>query len=175
MKHCRVPILALFGVIASSTCAFAEDGIVVAARETEIVVTPQAAQLRLVSLPVLEFALRAAIRCKGRSLSVTLSIADTFKTLEKDDLDGKRSAEILLTVPARQLALAASHGFCIDGDDETADELLVPGLATANASLRCESDSGVAVHYASAPLRVRLRCARNPDDDTLSQVSSADR
>ena len=94
---------------------------------------------------------------------------------QKDDLDGKRSAEILLTVPARQLALAASHGFCIDGDDETADELLVPGLATANASLRCESDSGVAVHYASAPLRVRLRCARNPDDDTLSQVSSADR
>jgi hypothetical protein len=143
----------------------ADDGVVVAARETTAVVTPRTADLALVNLPALEFALRAAIRCKGDPVSLTLSIADTFVTLHRESLGDQRAAETTLTVPARQLALAASNRFCLADEDQSAHELLVPGMATAHASLTCLDDGQLAVHFASAPLQVRLSCERAPDDD----------
>jgi hypothetical protein len=162
MKTARVPILALFAAVAAVSPSPARADIIVAAQEIEVTVTPRAARLRLVNLPALELGLRAAIRCNGDAVSLTLSVADTFRTLARDELAGKRSAEVVLTVPAAQLALAASSGFCIAGDDESADELLVPGFATAHASLRCEDAGARSMHFASAPLKVRILCAREP-------------
>ena len=154
---------------------YAGDGVVVAARETTAVVTARAADLRLVNLPALEFALRAAIRCKGETVSLTLSIADTYTTLDAEVLGDQRAAEATLTVPARQLALAASSRFCLAGDDESTNELLVPGLATVHASLQCLHAEQRSVHYASAPLQVRLRCERTPADDQGDSVPAAPR
>ena len=168
MKHCLLPILALFvaGFIAlSATAPAAASGdIVVASQETTVVVTPTAARIKLVNLPTLKFGLRAAFRCAGEPVSVTLSIADTYATLHQDQLAGLRAAEATLTVPPSQLALAASSRFCRADDPDTADELLVPGLVTAHASLRCADDAGDSVHFASAPLQVRLICERQPDE-----------
>lgn len=179
MKQRRSHILALFALIVATLAGFAPahaDGrIVVAAQETSAIVEPREASLKLVNLPALEFALRAAIRCKGDMVSLTLSVADTFKTLGADDLAGKRAAEATLTVPARQLALAASSQFCISGDEPSSDELLVPGLATAHASLHCARDGATSVHYASAPLQVRLICVRPPDDPQVSPPPPAAR
>ena len=93
------------------------------------------------------------------------SISDTHATLPQDQLADQRAAETTLTVPPQQLALAASNRFCVADDPDTADELLVPGLATAHASLRCSNDDGVSVHFASSPLQVRLICERQPADD----------
>lgn len=150
----------------------ANGDVVVAAKETAAVVTPRNARHRLVNLPALEFGLRAAIRCKGDAASLTLSIADTFSTLGRDELAGKRSAEVTLTVPATQLALAASSKFCIAGDDQSTDELVVPGLATVHASLRCERAENRTIHYASAPLQVRIHCSREPDETQAPPDSS---
>lgn len=161
--------------MAAMNSASAGDGVVVAARETAAVVTPRAAELRLVNLPALEFALRAAIRCKGERVSLTLSIADTYTTLDAEILGDQRAAEATLTVPARQLALAASSRFCLADDDESTDELLVPGFATAHASLQCLHEEQRAVHYASAPLQVRLRCERAPADDQEESAPAAPR
>ena len=176
MKPARAPILALF-VAAAVSPSPARSDIVVAAQETRATVTPRAAGLRLVNLPALEFGLRAAIRCKGKAVSLTLSVADTFRTLGQVELAGKRAAEVTLTVPARQLALAASSQFCIAGDDESTDELLVPGFATAHASLQCENAGGTrSMNFASAPLKVRIHCAREPDASQVPADSSpADR
>ena len=146
-----------------------------AAQETEVAVAPQTVSRRLVGLPSIEFALRAAIQCKGEAVSLTLSIADTFKTLGKEMLENKRSASATLKVPAQQMALAASSRFCIDGDDDSADELLVPGFATAYASLRCANEESVSAHFGSTPLRLRLSCARTPEDPQESSESSTDR
>ncbi len=179
MKQRRSHILALFALIVATLASFAPahaDGqVVVAAQETSAIVTPRTADLKLVDLPALEFALRAAIRCKGEKVSLTLSVADTFKTLGADELADKRAAEATLTVPAGQLALAASSQFCISGDEDSSDELLVPGLATAHASLQCARDGATSVHYASAPLQVRLNCVRPPDDAQLSPPPPAAR
>jgi len=153
------PVLAFLGWAAA---AMAGGDIVVAAPETEAIVAPRDSDPGLVNLPPLEFELRAAFKCQGEPVSVTLSIADTFATLGSEALAGQRAAEAMLTVPPQQLALAGNARFCIDGDPDTADELLVPGLATAHASLRCTTGESVSVHYASAPLKARLICAREP-------------
>lgn len=167
MRQQRLPILAPIAAIIVATGFFspahAEGNIVVAAQETAVTVPPRAARLKLVNLPAIEFALRAAIRCKGEPLSVTLSVADTFTTIGREALVDKRAAEARIEVPPGQLALAAHRSFCIDDDATTADELLLPGFATVHASLRCMSDNGESLHFASAPLQLRLSCAREPE------------
>lgn len=153
--------------------AAADDGIIVAARETTAVVTPRAADLPLVNLPALEFALRAAIRCTGNPVSLTFSIADTFTTLDSESLGDQRAAETTLTVPPLQLALVSSSRFCLADDDASTNELVVPGMATAHASLTCLDDGRRAVHFASAPLQVRLSCERAPDDDQEAESAAS--
>lgn len=173
MNHFRVPILALFLSCVYILEAFAENHVFLAAQETEVIVEPRAAQLRLVNLPALVFDLRVAIECPGESESLTLSVADTFETLHKKDIGGHRSAETSLSVPARQLTLATSNNFCIkDVDEETSDELVVPGFVTAFASLRCASKNGPSMHFASAPLQIRLKCKRETGE---TQESSPDK
>ena len=163
MSYVRCTILTLFLASVCVTPAIAGGNIVIAAQETVATVMPRVESLRLVNLPALTFSLRAAIRCKGDPVSVTLSVADTYRTLDKDELKGRRAAETTLTVPARQLALAATSNFCVKDDPATSDTLLVPGLTTAQASLLCTSDSGTSVHYASAPLQISLICDRGSE------------
>ncbi len=169
----RVPILALFAATTVVSPVIADSEIVVAAQETGAEVTPRHAQERLIKLPSFTFQLRAAIHCKGEPVSVTLSVADTFLTQDRDQLAGQRAAEASLTVPARQLAMAASNRFCVEDNHDTEDELFIPGFATVHASLQCETETGVTVHYANAPLSVRLSCARDPS--ASDQDSSLDR
>ena len=153
--------------------AEADSDIVVAAQEAEVRVVPRAAHLRLVNLPALEFALRAAYRCRGEVTSLTLSVSDTVQTLARDVLADQRAAEVRLAVPAQQVAMADSGGFCVAGDPDSADELRVAGFATAAASLRCSRDGNDFVRYASAPLTVRLVCERHEDQEPAA--SSGDR
>ena len=172
MSYRHTNILALFAAAVCVSPAFADGNIVIAAQESEAVVTARPPHLRLINLPALTFSLRAAIRCKGEPKSVTLSVSDTYQTLNEEELAGQRAAEALLTVPARQFALAATSRFCVAGDSETSDKLLVPGFGTAQASLRCTTDTGTSVHYASVPLQVRLTCDRTPE---LTQDPSSER
>ncbi len=167
MKLNRQSILALFIVAVYVPTATAGESVVITAQETEVTLVPRAPSLQLVNLPALEFGLRAAIKCSGTAESLTLSVADSHVTLGKDALADRRSADVALTVPAQQIALAASGNFCLkDNDDaERSDELLVPGVATAHASLRCSNEVGTSVHFASAPLQVRLLCSREEAED----------
>jgi len=138
------PILALFVAAIYIPTADAGESVVVAARETQAVVTPGAPHLRLVNLPALNFGLRAAFKCTGTAESLTFSVADTYKTLGEDAISGKRSTEAVLTVPARQLTLAAGSRFCIADDDSSTDELLtaMPEQRECNGALRQRSPAG---------------------------------
>lgn len=179
MKHYPslivAPIIVAMATVAPADPAAAAGDIVIAAQETTALVTPRTADLKLVNLPSLEFGVRAAFKCKGEPVSMTLSIADTHQTLRQEQLADVRAVEFRLNVPPRQLALAASSPFCVADDPQTSDELVVPGLATANASLRCAGDGGDSVHFASAPLQVRLVCARPADEDQAPSPASGDR
>lgn len=152
--------------------ALADGSVVVAARESLVSVVPRDARLRLVNLPAIEFGLRAALRCSGAPTSLTISISDTFRSIGAERLDGQRAVELSLEVPPRQLALASPGQFCISDDDNSANEMLVTGFATAHASLRCEKDGVSTMHFASAPLQLRLVCERPAADG--SQEDSAD-
>jgi len=174
MRSGRVSILALFAFAAAVSPAIAENLLVVAAKEVEATVVPRSTRARVISLPPLTFELRAAIRCAGEPVSVTLSVADTFVTREREELDGQRATEVSLIVPPHQLTMASSRQFCIDNEDESEEELLAPGFATAHASLRCEDETGLSVTFASAPLNVRLSCERRPVDGDIDQDSSPD-
>ena len=172
MNYRQVPILALFLACGGVSPAFADGSVVVAAGQAEAAVAPRMAKLRLVNLPALDFQLQATVRCAGTAKSLTLSVADTAKTLHGDELADKDPAEAALKVPARQVALAASSHFCVADDPTSADELTVPAFATAHASLRCAIDDRDSAHFASAQLEVRLVCQREADDD---QDVSSDR
>jgi len=172
MNLIRPSILTLFLAASYFPTAIAGESVMIMAKETEASVPPRSARLKLVNLPTLEFGMRASFKCAGEAESLTLSIADTFRTLLADAITDQRSAEIALSVPAGQLALAASSTFCLQDDPGGTDELLVPGFATAHASLRCRNDAGVTVYFASAPLQVRLSCQRPSSEN---QSSSPDR
>ena len=171
MRRQRLPILApiatIFVAVGSFSPAMADGSIVVAARETAVTIAPRAAGLE-VDLPAIEFALRAAIECKGEPVSVTLSVADAFTTIGRDALRDRRAAEALIEVPAGQLALGPNKAFCVAENEGTSDELLLPGFTTVHASLRCTRDDVESLHFASAPLQLRLSCAREPEPDQES-------
>ncbi len=156
-----VPILTLLATtLLVAAPAVADGSVVVAAKETLVSVAPRSAQLRLVNLPTIEFGLRAAVRCSGKPTSLTLSISDTFRSFNAERLYGQRAVETTLRIPPRQLALAASRQFCTSNNDTSVNEMLVPGFVTAHASLRCEKDGVSTMHFASAPLQLRLACER---------------
>lgn len=165
MKPVPASILAPFValIVAHAFPAQADTEIVVAAPATEVLVEPRAANLRLVNLPELEFALRAAFRCRGDAVSLTLSVSDTARTLAREELADRRAVEVRLVVPAQQVAMLESGAFCMADDPDSDDELQVTGFATAAASLRCTHNGNDSVRYASAPLTVRLLCARGED------------
>ena len=174
MSPGRVPILAII-IAGFVTPVHAGDGIVIAAREAHSTVRPRQNGSRPIDLPVLEFALRAVMRCTGKATSLTLSVADTFTTLDRDRLAGKRATDLVLSVPGRQVALAASGRFCVADDEASANELLVPGLVTAHASLQCEKDGERSAHFASAPLQVRIGCARSREEPQEPSDAPGDR
>jgi len=174
MNLSRTSILALFVAATAAPVAIADNMIVVAAQEAAATVSPRPARIRVVDLPPLTFELRAAIRCAGDAVSVTVSVADTYVTRDREDLDGQRATEVSMTVPAQQLAMASGQRFCVADDLETEDELLASGFATAHASLRCEDETGVSVHYTSAPLSLKLDCAREPVEGEVDQELPSD-
>ncbi len=174
MNQQGVPILALLAALLLVAGTAADDSsVVVAAQETRVSVAPRNPRLRLLNLPVIEFGLRAAIQCRGEPTSLTLSVSDTFESMSAEQLDGERAVEATLTVPPRQLALAASRQFCISGDDSSDNELVVPGFVTAHASLRCEKDGTSTMHFASAPLQLRLACDRPVAADDQDPVGDS--
>ena len=164
MSYFPRPILALFAATFCTPVAIADSRVIVAAQEAEARVVPRSSSLKLVNLPAMNFALRAAIKCQGEAESLTLSVADTYTTIGKDELSGQRSATTTMTVPAQQLTLAASSNFCLIDDATSADELTVSGLVTAHASLRCAEEGVATARFASTPLRVRLLCARGKEE-----------
>lgn len=111
-------------------------------------------------MPALDFEIRATLRCEGRPVSLTLSVADVYLSFGPDSLGDEGRLEATIRVPPDQLALViAGSSFCLGDTAQTGETLLVPGVATAQASLQCASeDGGNSMHFASAPLPLRLTC-----------------
>ena len=127
-------------------------------------IQPLAEGHRLVRLPTLEFGFGIQASCGPDQTvkSVSISVADTRKTLSSADLPEGATINTSVTLPARQLSPIAVDGFC----PETAvagSTLLLQDAVTAHLSLRCASDNGDSIMYSSQSLDVTLVCDIGPE------------
>jgi hypothetical protein len=134
---------------------------------------------QFVELPTLEYRFRVLLACGGgrtpRSLSI--NVADSRLALSGAALEGEPQ-ELVLTIPAHQLAPIAVDDFCIvEGEKATPGTtehalaiasaaslpesrrlLSVPAVVSAQASLVCAGEDGQDIRYVTEPLGVTLSC-----------------
>jgi len=167
MKRPRVPILIAAFVCVTTDFAAADTALTLHASETSAQLLSREQGPQQVSLPLLEFSLLASFACPSDAdaESVTVSIADTHKRLGPDEISDKAALDVRVSVPANQIAPVTVADFCIDDGPDDKQDLLVPGVATAQASLRCRSENESFLYFASAVLPVRLHCAPDPNQD----------
>ncbi|MDJ0906081.1 MAG: hypothetical protein QNI96_08695 [Woeseiaceae bacterium] len=136
-------------------------------------VQPLAEGRRLVRLPALEFEFGIEARCGPEQAvrSISISVADTRKTLESDDIPEVSIVSTAVTLPARQLAPVAVDGFCPESQ-VAGSSLLLRDAVTAQVSLRCTGEDGDSITYASQPLDVTLVCEIDPDVQGVAPASS---
>lgn len=123
-------------------------------------------------LPTLELSLRASFACPADTTadSLTVSVSDTHKRYGPEEIANTSVLEASLRVPADQFAPISAPDFCIDGAPIDEHGLLLPGVATAQLSLRCRSETeSSSVHFASVALPLRLYCLVG-GDQTSSRV-----
>lgn len=140
-----------------------DDLLTVHASTLETQIEPQDPERRPLRLPPMTFSLQAHYTCAAATAAaaISVSVADAHKRYVP--AEGQQSITVTIDVPGSQLAPLASGDFCIRDVPDDRRHLELPGVASAQVSLRCESDSRASVRYASVPLAVRLECA-SPED-----------
>lgn len=125
-----------------------------------VAVKPLAEGRRLIKPPSLEFLLRIDAECDANAeiASISISIADTQKALTTTDLGEAAPIATRITIPARQVSPIAVEDFCPMESPTAGDTLIVKDALTAHVSLRCTSEAGESITYASRALDVRLHC-----------------
>jgi hypothetical protein len=136
------------------------DRLLVHAEPAVASITPQSGRRKLIQLPELEFPLRISAQCGGGRIpeSISVSIADTKKTISGEDLHDSASLDTSVQIASRQIAPLAIRGFC-DTDSATQQPLLVATALTAQISLRCVGDDEQTIVFRSQALDVLLDCA----------------
>jgi len=143
--------------------------------DTPIVnIEERGATQNFVRLPALEYAFRISAVCTGESkpASLLLSVADTRRSLQADEIDADGATAISLNIPAGQLAPVVVRNFCvqteIESDDNAAnnvpqeEQLTLPATLSVQASLRCASETTEQTVYMSKPLDITLICEQIP-------------
>ena len=116
----------------------------------------------LVNLPPLEFRLSISPHCadNGRPESLSITIADTQRTVSGEDLQSKTSIDVSMRVSANQLAPFALRGFCVD-PAAGGESLVLTAALAAQVSLRCARGERQSIVFAAEPLNIRVDCIRS--------------
>jgi hypothetical protein len=124
------------------------------------VIKPLAEGRKFIRPPALEFLLRIDAKCDANAeiASISISIADTQKTLTAADLGEAEPIATHILIPARQVSPIAVENFCLQESPAADDKLVVRDALTAHVSLRCTSEAGESITYASHALDVMLHC-----------------
>ena len=150
--------------------------------ETPVVdVALRRAGRQFLDLPALEYTFAVEARCgdEWRPESLSLNVADSRVALGAGQLSDNAHSEIVLNVPAQQLAPLAVHDFCLLPEDATAhpaeashrvpaasSPLTIRAVLSAQASLLCVSKHERRITYVSQPLDVMLTCTAQATIDT---------
>lgn len=133
---------------------------------------------RFIRLPSVEYRFDVEAQCAADLVprGMSLSIADTRKSLTADDMSAGEIDSITLKIPAPQIGPVAVDSFCIVpdgdpsllGDDQNSDtmSLKVTSVLSAQASLLCANDTDRQMIYASKSLDVTLLCKFQVPEET---------
>lgn len=169
----RFPLLALGVIVAGPVCA---DNALLMTADTPVVNIERRSQgQNFIQLPALQYGFTLNSVCVDglKPVSIQLSVADTRKTLRGSDIKGDEigTAEIELTlrITQEQLAPVAIRGFCVlpDGDlaeRDARNEITIPAVLSAQASLRCASETAEQIVYVSSALDVTLSCSEPAEE-----------
>ncbi len=173
----------LFGFMATvcSVAAPAEPrplaGIEISADVPTVTVTPRRAGRFGLRLPSLTYTLTLTAYCEDnwQPVSVSISIADSRKSLDAEQLEQATVLDLELQVPSNQIAPVRIERFCIKDDQkdfqpgDTGDNkelagadgntIIISAALSAQASLLCATDSEQSITYITKPLDVMLECS----------------
>lgn len=168
MKSRQVQILVILAFGPALASALADLHLTVHAKEASVQIEVREAAQQRIQLPPLDLSVVAEISCPAEAEpeSVTISVADAHTRFGADAIADAPTVEAVISVPARQLAPVTAAGFCVAGSVQDGEELLLPGVGTAQASLRCGNENGSSVYFSSAALPLRLICVVGNDQDS---------
>ncbi len=137
-----------------------------------VTVAPRPPGQLAVQLPNLTYDLAVTVDCKANWVpdSVSISVADSGASLDAERLQAGEDLKLELRIPANQIAPLRIEDFCtideMDAPDAAIQEsIFVPGFMSAQASLRCATDSEQSTMYVTKPLDVVLECAAPEAED----------
>jgi len=147
----------------------ANNDLTVQALEAVAQITPHAAGQRQIYAPKMSFSIQTRFACRGNAVPVLLSIGIADTLYRYAPAAGERSLLATVDVPARQIAPINTGDFCVAGRDGVGNDLLLPGVATAQVSLRCDVSAPPVLQSTSVPLPLRLTCApAEGQDDSVA-------
>lgn len=152
--------------------ARADTMLAMAVDTPEVSIKTRSAGRSSLRLPSLQYSFSFDANCVNdqEPVSLQLSVADTRKTLRGDDIGTNSRTTISLNIPARQIAPVVVQGFCEKSDAQEKEnpgvdkvrKLTISAALSAQASLRCASESDAQTLYVSKPLDVTLTCESQP-------------
>ena len=150
----------LFG---SRICDADEAALLVTPTTPDINVEIRAHDRYKIKLPGLQYAFRIEASCATGLMpdSMLLSVADTRKRIPASDIQSDSESDIVIDIPAGQIAPLTVEDFCLassDNHQHKNDRVTVRGLLSAQASLLCSGENGQQITYASHALDVTLTC-----------------
>lgn len=167
----RAPAILLAAFCPAS---FADDSeprqrIEIIADVPSVVVAPRRPGPFMMQLPNLTYSLSLTAECvdNWKPDSVSVNVADSRTSFRADALPPTGSLQFELLVPSKQIGPLRLERFCIVGIDEdlqSNDRITIPSVLSAQASLRCASDSASSIRYVTVPLDVSLECINAPPE-----------
>lgn len=145
--------------IGTATAA-ADTALMLHATEASLFLAPRNSNQTYVNLPALDIAVVAEFNCAAgvAAESITVSVADTHIRFSSEEINDATSINATLRLPADQIAPISIQDFCVTDVASEIEDLLIPGVASAQVSLRCGSEDESSIHFASIALPLRLHC-----------------
>ena len=130
-----------------------------------VTVSPRRAGRTTMRLPGLTYEISVTVNCETnwQPDSVSISVADSRASISAEELQASKELGLQLRIPSNQIAPLRVENFCVDGGADDVDaispnNITIPGVVSAQASLRCSTESTNSIMYVSKPLDVLLEC-----------------
>ena len=157
----RLAVIATSGWTAHAAVA---DELRIGANTPSVEVSTRPASRNFMPLPSLDYAFDVDLQCTApfEARGVSLSIADTRISLDKDQLENPSARRVSLTIPADQIPPVRIESFCLaDRAESDAEERVeIPAVLSVQGSLVCANEEESRITYTSTPLDVIVNCVR---------------